>query len=163
VWNPRPGRHLAFSYIGIHRYFLTFCTHSRRRIFEDPAAVRLVRAHFVQSAAREHFGILAYCFMPDHAHLLVEGLDDASDLRRFVREAKQRSGFEHARQSGRRLWQDGYYDHVLRDDESSLAVTRYILENPIRAGLAERVDGYPHSGSEVYTMKELLSAWDTQG
>ena len=163
VWKPRPGRHPAFPYIGIHRYFLTFCTHSRRRVFEDPDAVHLVRAHFVQAAAREQFGILAYCFMPDHVHLLAEGLHDASDLRRYARDAKQRSGFEHSRLSGHRLWQDGYYDHVLRDDESSLAVARYILENPIRAGLVDRIDEYPHSGSEVYSMKELLTAWDTQG
>jgi len=71
-----------------------------------------------------------------------------------------RSGFAFARRSGRRLWQDGYYDHVLRDDESTIAVARYIFENPVRAGLARRVEEYPHSGSEVFSMAEILTAWD---
>ena len=101
--------------------------------------------------------------MPDHVHVLVEGLADDSDLRGFVRDAKQRSGFAFAQRSGRRLWQDGYYDHVLRDDESTIAVARYIFENPVRAGLARRVDAYPHSGSEVFSMAEILTAWDAQG
>jgi REP element-mobilizing transposase RayT len=101
--------------------------------------------------------------MPEHVHLLVEGLQELSDLRRFVRDAKQRSGFEYARRSGRPLWQDGYYDHVLRDDESTLVVVRYILGNPVRAGLAKDIDKYPYSGSEVYTMEELITARNAQG
>ncbi len=44
-----------------------------------------------------------------------------------------------------------------------MAVARYILENPVRAGLARTVDEYPHVGSEVWSIAEMLTAWDTQG
>jgi hypothetical protein len=47
---------------------------------------------------------------------------------------------------------------VLRDDEMTLVVAKYILENPVRAGLVERVEEYPFVGSMVYTVREILDA-----
>jgi REP element-mobilizing transposase RayT len=69
--------HLSdFEYVGVHRYFLTFCTFERRRHFNKADHVELVRTNFAQQSAHEHFEIPAYCFMPDHVHLLVEGTQD---------------------------------------------------------------------------------------
>jgi hypothetical protein len=56
------------------------------------------------------------------------------------------------------LWQRYGYERTLRSDESSISVTRYILENPIRARLVKRIDEYPFSGSSVYSMEQLLEA-----
>ena len=47
---------------------------------------------------------------------------------------------------------------VLRDDEATLIVARYILENPVRAGLVATPESYPFSGSEVYALGEILDA-----
>jgi hypothetical protein len=44
----------------------------------------------------------------------------------------------------------------LRDDENVKVVARYILENPVRAGLAETVLAYPFVGSQVCDLKELI-------
>jgi len=52
---------------------------------------------------------------------------------------------------------------VLRDDESTEALARYTLENPVRAGLAARLGEYPFAGSDLYNLQGLLSAWDGQG
>ena len=52
------------------------------------------------------------------------------------------------RQSNRgRLWQKGYYDHVLRSDQDTERVVEHILENPVRQGLCESWDEYPFSWS----------------
>jgi hypothetical protein len=40
---------------------------------------------------------------------------------------------------------------------------RYILENPIRAGLAKKLGEYPFAGSDVYDLPALLTAWDPVG
>ena len=69
---------------------------------------------FRRTALLERFAILAYCLMPDHVHLLVEGLTDTSDLTRFAKMAKQRSGGIYRRRFGKRLWQEGYFERVLR-------------------------------------------------
>jgi hypothetical protein len=47
---------------------------------------------------------------------------------------------------------------VLRDDEAAVSVARYILENPVRAGLIASVQEYPFSGSAVYPVEQLLDA-----
>ena len=49
----RPARLKTFSYVGIHRYSLTFCTDFRNRYFENAAVVQLVLAQFVRVADRE--------------------------------------------------------------------------------------------------------------
>ena len=100
-------------------------------------------------------------FMPDHLHLLVEGRCVSSDCRRFINRAKQFSGFHYAKAFGHRLWQRYGFERVLRDDEATLSVARYILENPLRAGLVERVEDYPFVGSCVYTLPEILEAVST--
>ena len=130
----------------------------RRHLFRDRSPASQTLAQFRRTAHDEQFVILAYCLMPDHLHVLVEGLSDGSDLRRFVRMAKQRAAHWHA-QSGRgRLWQEGYHDRVLRRDDDVLDVARYIFENPVRAGLAVSPDDYEHCGSDVWTVAEVLAA-----
>jgi putative transposase len=106
----RPPRVAGFSYKGPHRYFLTICTFNRQKFFADAATVSDTLLQFRKTSTAEAFAISAYCFMPDHSHLLVEGLSDRSDLKRFCKLAKQRSGQLHARKHGGPLWQEGYYD-----------------------------------------------------
>jgi putative transposase len=125
-------------------------------VFEDAEAVALVRSQFLRIGEREQFSILAYCFMPDHVHLLVEGLQENSDARKFITKCKQCSAHAYARAYGQRLWQPFGYEHVLRDDERAIATARYILENPVRAGLARTVLEYPFVGSQAYEVKELI-------
>ncbi len=96
--------------------------------------------------------------MPDHLHVLAEGTTIEADLRRFVSAFKQQTGFWFARQCRARLWQDGYYDRVLRSDEETPDVVRYILDSPVRAGLVMLFDQYPYSGSDRYSVSELAEA-----
>lgn len=43
----------------------------------------------------------------------------------------------------RRLWQPGFHDRVLRAEDDLVAVARYVVANPIRAGLSRSFGGYP--------------------
>jgi hypothetical protein len=52
---------------------------------------------------------------------------------------------------------------VLRDDEATAAVARYILANPVRAGLTTELGEYPFAGSDVFDLKEVLTAWEEGG
>ena len=153
-----PARLKAFDYIGLHRYFLTFCTHERRRLFVMADCVAVVYLQFLRAAAGSQMAITAYCFMPDHVHLLVEGLSDDSDGRLFIARAKQFSGFHFQKQFGLPLWQRYGFERTLRPYENTLGVARYILENPVRAGIVKQVQDYPFLGSEVYTVGEVLQA-----
>jgi putative transposase len=135
---------------------LTFCTADRARVFVDAATVSGTLSHILRAASQEEFALIAYCFMPDHLHIIAEGAAAHSDLKAFTRRAKQSSGYYHAHRTGRRLWQRYGYEHVIREKEDLSAVVRYILENPVRAGLAAHPSDYPFLGSSIYTIPELM-------
>ena len=150
--------HLSnFSYIGKYQYSLRFCTHERARYFTDSEVVALVYAQILRAARRFAFEITAYCFMPDHVHLLVRAYTDSSDLRAFIRAAKQYSGYYFAQSKKTRLWQRYGYEHVLRSDFERAATIRYIVDNPVVAGLVADPSAYAHLGSERYTLDELVA------
>ena len=154
----RPPRIPGFSYLGPYRYFLTFCTWHRREIFGDQDAATAVIAQIRRTARDSRFAVLAFCVMPDHVHLLVEGLSSSADLRRFVKCVKQSTGQTYRHRTGHRLWQEGYFDRVLRRDEQAKAVARYIVENPVRANLVTAPAEYPHLGSDVWSIRELMES-----
>jgi putative transposase len=154
----RPEHLKAFDYLGLHQYFLTFCTFDRRQRFVDATHVTLVRTRIERAAVERGFALTAYCYMPDHVHLLIEGQREDSDCREFISRAKQYSGFHYRATFGQRLWQRYGFERTLRSEEFAVSVARYILENPVRAGLVERIDQYEFSGSSVYTIEQILEA-----
>ena len=91
--------------------------------------------------------VLAYVFMPDHLHLLIEGRSDAADLRAFATRFRSRTAIALQSRPGVPFWQDGYHDRILRREEATPAVIAYILNNPVRAGLATDPLDYPFSWS----------------
>ena len=151
-----PGHVKGFSYVGFYRYSLTFRTDTRRPVFADREVVDLVVQQLLRTANEQKFAVIAYCFMPDHLHLLIEGTSDDSDGKRFMKAFKQYSGYYYAKMRRGRLWQRYGFEHILRDDEATVEVVRYILRNPVRAGLAASVEEYPFVGSLAYKLKNLL-------
>jgi putative transposase len=91
------------DYRGYRAYSLTICTRHRSRPFIDAAIVQQVLLQFLRVAAGQRWEILAYCFMPDHVHMILIAHAEDADLQRLVRLAKQRSGFMFSRLSGRQL------------------------------------------------------------
>jgi putative transposase len=159
--SERPHRLAAFSYKGPHRYSLTFCSHRRRTLFIKADVAQEALSQILQSAAKQAFAIFAYCFMPDHLHLLVEGQSDGADLITFAKDIKQRIAYHYPRTHGGDIWQKGYFERVLRDDEATLTVAKYILANPVRKDLVKEPRDYPFSGSAVWTWEQLLDLWRT--
>jgi REP element-mobilizing transposase RayT len=102
-----------------------------------------------------HLEVIAYCVMPDHVHLLLEGLSSGADLRESVRVWKQRTGYAWKKRTGAQLWQSGFHDRVLRESDETHLVVGYMLQNPVRAGLVSTPREYPWLGSARYTIEDL--------
>jgi putative transposase len=159
--SERPHRLVGFSYKGRHRYSLTFCSHCRRTLFTKADVVQEALSQILQSSTKQRFAIFAYCFMPDHLHLLVEGQSDEADLIAFAKDIKQRIAYHYPR-TDEPVWQKGYFERVLRDDGATLTVAKYILANPVRKGHTREPRDYPFSGSMVWTWDELVELWQTE-
>ena len=147
----RPPRAKSFEYVGYWRYFVTTCTFEGQRLFVDAAIVDSALSQFFQAGEAEQNEILAYCFMPDHVHVLLDARDDSAALRDVVKRWKQASGYWYARRFGRTLWQSGYFERILRREETTELVANYILANPVRTGLAKHVGEYPYAWALVST------------
>ncbi len=84
-------------------------------------------------------------------HLLIEGVSRTADLKSTLKAARMRSTVA-ARPllTMPSLWQDGYWDRVLRRDQDVVAVSDYIVQNPVRAGLVQRPEDYPYLFSRYH-------------
>jgi putative transposase len=154
----RPPRLSGFDYLGCHAYFLTICAENGATFARAPELADAVCVELLRTGTDYGFATIAYCLMPDHLHTLTDGLDDRADFRKCVSMVKQQTSFAYRQRHAERLWQEGYYDHVLRDGEPQIGVAAYIINNPIRAGLCTKVSDYPWLGSDRYTLEQLIDA-----
>jgi putative transposase len=114
------------NYSGKRAYFVTQCCHERRKYFAEPARCEWLLSHLRTLSTANSFAIPAYCVMPDHVHLLVDGLLPTSDFLKFMKGLKLKTSREFALENGMPLWQKKYFDHILRPKESMDAVAWYI-------------------------------------
>ncbi len=124
-------------------YHLTTNTLDRTPIFEDFKLGRLVVQQFRNAQSQGLVTSLAWVVMPDHFHWLIS-LDKGSlaDLMRQVKSKSTRVVNAVAGRQGR-LWQPGFHDHAVRREESLEGIARYIVANPLRAGLVKKYGDYP--------------------
>ncbi len=141
------GRNLRKGRISIagQVYLVTTATRDRRPIL---APLLHARAVILTIAGLHGAGAcrsLAFVVMPDHVHWLVEL--GARGLPSLMKTLKSESAWRINRCRGVDavpVWQRGYHDHAVRREEDLRRVARYIIANPLRAGLANGVGDYSH-------------------
>jgi putative transposase len=137
----RKGRHSQPNQI----YLLTSVSYRRCPVFADFHLGRVVVNAMRHHDLAGNTETLAYVVMPDHFHWLIS-LEGHFDLPRLMASLKgytARHIKERIDLGGDPLWQEGYHDHALRREENVQAAARYIVANPLRAGLVERLGDYP--------------------
>jgi len=137
------------NYLGRQTYFVTICCNQRFKYLREQVTARRVLSSLLECAADLSFRLHAFCLMPDHIHILAEGIHDRCDLREFVRLFKQRTAFAFRKQRGLALWEMSYHDHVLRSSDRVEAVACYIWWNPVRQKLCGHPGEFPYSGSQT--------------
>ncbi|MEE8248677.1 MAG: transposase [Gammaproteobacteria bacterium] len=126
-------------------YLVTAVTRDRARIFELFAAGRILVSAFRFEERQKRAKTLAYVVMPDHFHWLVQ-LGQKEPLPRvvqFVKNISARNVNRISNRTGQRVWQPGFHDHAVRREEDLAAIARYIVANPLRSGLVQRIGDYP--------------------
>lgn len=142
--KPHSARLRVGRYSAPHQiYLLTATTHNRRPIFTDFNCGRLLLSEMRAAHEDGRVCSLAWVVMPDHLHWLIELRQGSlSELMRRVKSNSARAINRRLGISGR-LWQDGYHDRAVRREEDLQDMARYIVANPLRAGLVQRVGDYP--------------------
>lgn len=146
-----------FDYNSSGAYFLTFCTHDRKNtlaeivgaIHESPGMQLTAYGKILEDTIRnipDHFGVSIDCFviMPNHVHLIVRIENKHNDscyinmtaasrsvISKVIGYIKMNTSKEIRRKNGNDdVWQRGYYDHVIRDEQDYMMIAQYIDENP---------------------------------
>ncbi len=158
----KPNRLPLETYREAGAYSLTLVTHDRSTAFSTPSVIEHCREILRAQSSAHGFQVFAYCFMPDHLHLLV-GSEENRDLLRFVKAFKQQTGYWFknrgpagglkASPTGANapgLWQRSFHDHIVRSEESLRVLAEYVLDNPVVAGLTQNRGEYAWAGSFVW-------------
>lgn len=120
-------------------YLITSTTHERNPLFQDPLKARILCQSFLKMDALALSRTLCFVVMPDHFHWMMV-LGEGRSLSQVVKMYKNRT----ARMLGGRIWQTGFHDRAIRREEDLLPVARYVVANPVRAGIVKSVREYSY-------------------
>jgi REP element-mobilizing transposase RayT len=127
-------------------YFVTFNTLHRKTLL----ACQNVHETFLAYCRRgSEMGVVEvgrYVIMPDHVHVFVRGNDELN-LGLWIRGLKRAISASLAQHI--ELWQPGFFDHVLRSDESYEQKWEYVRQNPVRKNLVAQPEQWPYQGEIV--------------
>ena len=132
--------------------FITICTEGKIPSFQNEALTLVFIDQLKTDAELNGVRVFAYCFMPDHLHLVIApGIE--KDIVKFVGEYKGRTT-RIAWKFGvkGKFWQTSFHDHFLRKEEDVRDTVMYVLHNPVRKGLVSEWREYPYAGSLVYEL-----------
>ncbi|OGB89531.1 hypothetical protein A2625_01245 [candidate division WOR-1 bacterium RIFCSPHIGHO2_01_FULL_53_15] len=139
------------DYSALHAYFITISSFDRNQYFvKDDFNESIVRC-IKEEAKRNDFLVYVYCLMPDHLHLLLSPPGDGASVSGFIGGLKSKTtriawNFSiHGK-----LWQGRFHDHILRKKEKMNVVGEYILNNPVRKGIADNWRKYKYCGIMNY-------------
>ncbi len=124
--------------------FLTVCTKDRKKIL----AAEDIHEHLIAAWKEARSWVVGrYVIMPNHIHLFCAPANlYPKALPQWVSYWKSRAAQHWPRPTELPLWQRHFWDTQLRQHQSYDEKWDYVVQNPVRAGLAERVDDWPHQG-----------------
>ena len=145
--NPgyRALRRGRFSRPG-HCYFVTTVCHQRQRFFADWAVASAVCGKFHSAELWNDSHLLCWVLMPDHLHFMVD-LGESESLGALMRRVKavtSRVAKIVGERADGRTWMPGYHERLVREGLNREAAARYIVANPVRAGLVGSCREYPY-------------------
>jgi putative transposase len=138
-------------------YFITGVTKDRRPILAEAADMELFRVTMREAKEYYPFTMRAYVFLPDHFHLLifVPKTTNVSKLLQSIKRNYSRNyTVRHQLEEPVRLWQRGFWDHVVRDEGDFVNHFHYIHYNPVKHGYVMRPEDWPHSSYGEYVRRE---------
>ena len=147
-------------------FFVTVCTHRRKRLLASQSVHDAFISFCVGAYSDYNIAVGRYVIMPDHIHLFVSGSDNfvlgpwIGGLKQQLQKAimgRSAQTLRPASPTGRRLqsairspiWQRGFFDHVLRSEESYGEKWNYVRDNPVRAGFVTNADDWPYAGEII--------------
>lgn len=97
----------------------------------------------IRQGANNDYMLHSWVVMPNHVHLLMTPRVDVPSLLHRLKGVSAREANKLLGRTGRPFWQNESYDRLVRDADEFQRIGKYILRNPVRAGLARSAEEYP--------------------
>jgi putative transposase len=126
---------------------------NREKVFLDRGDYEKYLSFLARYSDEKEVAILAYCLMPNHVHLLAVPSQDQTLAKMMQGIALCYSKYFNG-ENGRtgRLWECRYHSTIIDRDRYLWTVSKYIENNPVRAGIVDRPDDYPHSSAKAHIL-----------
>ena len=105
--------------------------------------IAAIVADSIRYHAGDWFDVEAYCIMPDHVHLVLTPYPDLETtdcgLTKITHNIERNSAKQANALLGRtgEFWQHESYDHFVRDAAEMERILKYVVYNPVKAGLVD--------------------------
>jgi putative transposase len=135
-------------------FFVTSSTSQGRNVLQSTRMAELfidvLRSYSLQGRFRVH----EFVVMPNHVHLLIT-INDSMAIEKAIQlikgnfsyRAKKELGVQHA------IWQRGFSENRIYEQESFVEFRSYIKNNPVKAGLAKTAEDYPFCSAYLRKQK----------
>jgi len=136
-------------------YLITAACYEHCHVFESPDELSWLTEVFLSTMKEVGFSCMAWVFLPNHYHLLLE-TQDLSPVGEVLRKLHSRTATRingRQNQRGRRVWYR-YSDRLVRSERHHWATVNYIHYNPVKHGYVAHMADWPWSG-----VHELLATW----
>ncbi len=138
--------------------FLTLATAGRKPVFENPALGQAALDILNHVKTIHPFQMKGYVMMPDHWHLMIHTQDGRFDkVVHFFQQSVTIEFNKNGLYKGP-IWKNGFYDHVIRDDDDFSNHLDYIHFNPVHHKKVKRPTEYPFSSFHHYVELEWYSS-----
>ena len=128
-----------------HVYFITTSVADREPLFREEAYCQIVFQAVQWLTEHNRWECFCTMIMPDHVHLVVK-LQDGWSIEQLMHSLKSYTSKQINKLKGRQgsIWQEGYFDHCIRKEESLREIILYCYHNPVRRGLVNKASEYPY-------------------
>jgi REP element-mobilizing transposase RayT len=97
----------------------------------------VVNALLYGETVRHFYQLHAWVVMPNHVHAIFQPSAELSTIMRWVKGRTSRVANQILGRTGTPFWQNESFDHWIRSAEELEYLTRYVENNPLKAGLVE--------------------------
>ena len=137
--------------------FITCVTRNRRQYLKSDENVYLFFQTLNKVKEIYPFGLLAYIILPDHFHWIMRTEDASGNFSKPLQNIKWNFTYNykhlHRIDHSISIWQRGFWDHIIRDEDDLENHFHYIHWNPIKHGYVDKPEDWPHSTFNFWVNK----------
>ncbi len=136
-------------------YFVTTNIYKKKNVFKDNRIVQILIEDLEFYRKKYDFRLHAFVIMPDHLHLLITP-SEKGDISKIMHDFKSHTSQVINKSLGwnSSLWQEGFYEHVIRDRFDFRRKIDYIHKNPLMAGIVKVLEAYQFSSFRNYYLED---------